>query len=135
MNCRPLFCCLPLFFALTLLVHGQVALTINDPHFLSPATTITRNVNEVNVAFTVMDKKGHFISNLQPDDFRVLDNQQAPQRLTLFEQRSDLPLHLAILIDGSASVQNRFHFEQEAAVAFMKKILRPRTPGRSRVRE
>ena len=127
MSCRPLFCYLPLFYALTLLAHGQVAATINDPHFLSPATTITRSVNEVNLAFTVVDKKGHFVGNLQRDDFRVLDNEQAPQRLTLFEQRSDLPLHLAILIDASSSVQNRFHFEQEAALTFVKKILRPGT--------
>ena len=127
MSCRPLFCYLPLFYALTLLAHGQVAATINDPHFLSPATTITRSVNEVNLAFTVVDKKGHFVGNLQRDDFRVLDNEQAPPRLTLFEQRSDLPLHLAILIDASSSVQNRFHFEQEAALTFVKKILRPGT--------
>jgi Ca-activated chloride channel family protein len=81
----------------------------------------------VNLAFTVMDKKGRFIGNLQADDFALLDNQSAPKRLTFFQQRSDLPLHLAVLIDASDSVKYRFKFEQAAALAFIKKIMRPGT--------
>ncbi len=123
MKRRLLLCCLPLLSALP--VVAQVSVTVSDPHFLSPATTITKNVDEVNLAFTVVDKKGHFVSDLRRDDFRFLDNHQEPQRLTLFQQRSDLPLDLAILIDASASVQDRFRFEQAAALAFIKKIVRP----------
>ena len=58
-------------------------------------------------------------------DFRLLDNHQAPQRLTFFQQRSDLPLHLALLVDASASVECRFKFEVDAAASFLKGILRP----------
>jgi VWFA-related protein len=95
--------------------------------FVAPAATISKAVDEVNLAFTVTDKRGHFISNLSPNDFHLLDNHQAPQRLTFFQQRSDLPLHLAVLIDASASVEYRFKFETDAAAAFLKKILRPGT--------
>jgi Ca-activated chloride channel family protein len=97
----------------------------SDYSFLAPITTISKDVNEVNLAFTVTDHHGRFISNLHPEDFRLLDNQLAPQRFTIFQQRSDLPLHLAVLIDASASVTHRFKREQGAALAFIKKILRP----------
>jgi len=95
--------------------------------FVAPAATISKAVDEVNLAFTVTDKHGHFISNLGPNDFRLLDNHHAPERLTFFQQRSDLPLHLAVLIDASASVENRFKFETNAAAQFLGKILRSGT--------
>jgi Ca-activated chloride channel homolog len=94
---------------------------------LSPIATISAKVDEVNLAFTVTDKRGHFVGNLQADDFALLDNHSAPERLTFFQQRSDLPLHLAVLIDASDSVKYRFKFEQAAAFAFIKKIMRPGT--------
>ena len=117
-----------LFFLLSSLVaHSQIvpAAGVEGSEFIAPATTITKAVDEVNLAFTVTDKRGRFISNLGPNDFRLLDNHQAPQRLTFFQQRSDLPLHLALLIDASASVEYRFKFEVDAAASFLKGILRP----------
>lgn len=107
--------------------HAQVAPEADAPEFLAPAATISKTVDEVNLSFTVTDKKGRFISNLGPDDFRLLDNEQAPDRLTFFQQRSDLPLHVAVLIDASSSVEYRFEFETDAAAAFLKSVLRPGT--------
>jgi len=111
----------------SLTAYSQIvpAAGVGGSEFIAPATTITKAVDEVNLAFTVTDKRGRFISNLNPNDFRLLDNHQAPQRLTFFQQRSDLPLHLALLIDSSASVEYRFRFEIDAAAAFLKGILRP----------
>jgi Ca-activated chloride channel homolog len=37
-------------------------------------------VNEVNLIFTVTDKHGHYIPNLQQSDFALLDDQKAPAR-------------------------------------------------------
>jgi len=96
----------------------------SDYSFISPITTISKEVNEVNLAFTVTDHHGHFISDLRAEDFRLLDNQLAPGHFTFFQQRSDLPLHLAVLIDASASVTHRFKTEQNAALAFVRKTLR-----------
>jgi len=87
--------------------------------------TLAKRVDEVNLAFTVTDKKGHFIKNLGEDDFQVFDNQLAPERLRFFQQQTDLPLRVVLLIDASDSVKYRFHFEQSAALVFLKKILRP----------
>ena len=122
----PFHCCASLL-VLAINTFAQVVAvpTVDGSEFLAPAATITKSVDEVNLAFTVTDKKGHFVSNLRPEDFRLLDNNQAPDRLTFFQQRSDLPLHLAVLIDASASVEYRFTFETDAASTFLKNILRP----------
>jgi Ca-activated chloride channel family protein len=118
-----------LSLAISTVIFAQIPSTpgLGVSEFVPPAATISKAVDEVNLAFTVTDKRGHFISNLGPNDFHLLDNYQAPQRLTFFQQRSDLPLHLAVLIDTSASVEYRFKFETDAAAAFLKKILRPGT--------
>jgi VWFA-related protein len=101
--------------------------SFQQAELLTPATTIAKSVDEVNLAFTVTDKHGHFISNLGPADFHLLDNNQRPEKLTFFQQRSDLPLHLAIVIDASSSVEYRFRFETASAAEFLKKVLRPGT--------
>ena len=101
------------------------SLSASGYQFLVPITTIFKEVNEVNLAFTVIDHQGRFISNLRPEDFHLFDNQLTPPHFTFFQQRSDLPLHLAVMIDASASVTHRFKTEQHAALAFIKKILRP----------
>jgi len=41
-------------------------------------TIIKLPVNEVNLIFTVTDKHGHYIPNLQQSDFALLDDQKAP---------------------------------------------------------
>lgn len=91
---------------------------------LLPLITIEKRVDEVNLAFTVTDKKGHFISNLHQSDFDVLDGRLTPQAFRYFQQQSDLPLNVALLIDASDSVQYRFKFEQRAAASFLKSIIR-----------
>src|SRR3954471_14509024 len=88
---------------------------------------IKKRVDEVNLLFSVVDNKGRFVNKLQLQDFNLLDNQRPPVQIRKFQQESDLPLRVALLIDVSGSVTGRFKFEQEAASKFLKKILRPAT--------
>lgn len=88
-------------------------------------TRIIVDVTRVNVLFTVTDKKGHFITDLAKNDFQVLENKR-PQNIMEFTAESDLPLRLAILVDTSNSVRDRFRFIQEAAIEFISSTLRPR---------
>jgi VWFA-related protein len=81
-------------------------------------------VDEVNLAFTVTDKRGHFINNLAAEDFAIKDNQLAPQQLKYFQQQSELPMRVGMLIDCSDSIRYRFNFEQHAAEGFLKRVLR-----------
>src|SRR5579883_1021326 len=85
---------------------------------------ISVEVTRVNLLFTVTDKKGKFVTDLTKDDFEVLDarKQQAIQEFTA---ESDLPLRLAILIDTSNSIRDRFRFQQEAASDFVTTVIRP----------
>lgn len=89
--------------------------------------TIQQQVNEVDLVFTVTDKHGHFIKDLQQSDFALLDNQRAPERVYSFTRETNLPLRVGILIDTSTSIHRRFHFEQQASIAFLQQTLRPQT--------
>src|SRR5277367_907086 len=89
--------------------------------------TITRQVNEVDLVFTVTDRHGHFISDLKQSDFALLDDQKAPERVYSFTQQTNLPLRVGIVIDTSTSIRTRFQFEQQAAIEFLLQIVKPRT--------
>src|SRR6202453_4130360 len=89
--------------------------------------TIKTNVNEVNLIFTVTDKHGRFIPNLQQRDFALLDDQKAPAQVFNFTQQTNLPLRVGILIDASTSIRQRFEFEQSAAIQFLQQVVRPQT--------
>ncbi len=86
---------------------------------------IVLDVTRVNILFSVTDKKGRFISNLTQSDFEVVENKKQ-QAIQQFTAESDLPLRLAVLVDTSNSIRDRFRFEQEAANRFIQGVLRPR---------
>ena len=87
-------------------------------------TTLKTTVNEVNLIFTVSDKHGHYVPNLQQSDFALLDDQKAPERVNSFHQQINLPLRVGIVIDTSTSIHSRFQFEQQAATDFLLQILK-----------
>ena len=87
-------------------------------------TRITVDVSRVNMLFTVSDKKGRFVTDLTKDDFEVFENKKS-QSILEFTAETDLPLRLAILIDTSNSIRDRFRFQQEAATAFIRGVIRP----------
>jgi Ca-activated chloride channel homolog len=89
--------------------------------------TLKTNVNEVSLTFTVTDHRGHFINNLQQQDFALLDDQRAPAQVYSFSQQTNQPLRVGLVIDASTSIRARFKFEQQAATEFLLNILRPRT--------
>ncbi|HEX3321330.1 MAG TPA: VWA domain-containing protein [Terriglobales bacterium] len=108
-----------------LLAQEVPAAAVLFPNFSEPGFTFSKRVDEVQLIFTVTDKRGHFIDKLGVDDFRLFDNEMPPEHLYNFEQRTNLPLQVVLLIDISSSVQVRFKFEQKAAATFLKKILQP----------
>jgi len=87
--------------------------------------TIKKRVDEVHVLFTATDKHGKFVRNLGQNDFVVLDDHKPPQEIVNFRRDNDLPIELGLLVDTSGSVQGRFGFEQEAAVSFLQRVVRP----------
>jgi len=86
-------------------------------------TTIVKQVDEVNVVFTVTDKRGKFVTDLKKDDFRVLDDGKPAQSIRSFRAETNLPLRVGLLVDASNSIRDRFKFEQEAAIEFLNQII------------
>ncbi len=89
-------------------------------------TRIQVDVTRVNVLFTVVDKKGRFITNLSRNDFEIIENKRQ-QAIMEFTAETDLPLRMAILVDTSNSIRDRFRFIQEAAIEFINSVMRPNT--------
>ena len=81
-------------------------------------------MDEVNVVFTVTDKRGHFVKDLTQNDFRVFDDAKPAESVRSFSRETNLPLRVGLLIDASNSVRDRFKFEQEAAIEFLNQIIR-----------
>ena len=84
---------------------------------------IVRNVNLVEVLFSVVTKREKLITDLNKNNFKVFDDGQQ-QEVTDFSQPTDLPLRIGMVLDTSNSIRERLQFEQEAAVDFLFNALR-----------
>jgi VWFA-related protein len=85
-------------------------------------TTIVKQVDEVNVVFTVTDKRSKFVTDLKKEDFQVMDDKK-PAPIRSFRAETNLPLRVGLLIDASNSIRDRFKFEQDAAIEFLNQIV------------
>ncbi len=88
------------------------------------APTFKISANEVSLIFTVSDKHGHYVPNLGQNDFALLDDQKAPEKVNSFHQQINLPLRVGIVIDASTSIRSRFQFEQQSATEFLLDVLK-----------
>jgi VWFA-related protein len=87
------------------------------------APTIKVQANEVDLVFTVTDKRGHFVTGLKQSSFGLLDDGRPPEKVLHFFQQTDLPLRVGIMLDTSSSIRGRFAFEQDSAVTFLLQVL------------
>jgi len=85
------------------------------------AWALRSTVNEVAVFFSATNN-GRSVTNLAQEDVKILDDHKPPAAVLGFHSESDLPLRLGLLIDTSASVQERFSFEQNAAINFINQV-------------
>jgi VWFA-related protein len=84
--------------------------------------TIRKNVDEVTLFFAV-SSHGQMVNGLQQSDIQIRDDNKPPERVMQFAPQSKLPLRLALLVDTSGSVHDRFSFEKRAAAKFVEKML------------
>jgi VWFA-related protein len=84
--------------------------------------TFRKNVNLVNVFFTVKDKHGALIPNLSKDQFEVLEEGK-PQTIKFFTAENNLPLTLGIMVDSSLSMQQMLPEEKIVAADFLRQVL------------
>ena len=74
----------------------------------------------VSLNVTVSDAQQHFLTDLERGDFTVFED-GAKQELTYFS-KTHVPMALSLLIDTSASMEERLIVAQEAAVGFAQRI-------------
>jgi VWFA-related protein len=79
------------------------------------APPIKVRVEEVQVPFSVFDKKGGLVLDLKKEDFQVFED-GVQQEIRYFSAATNLPLRFGILIDTSSSTRQRLKFEKEAAM-------------------
>jgi len=80
-----------------------------------PEQRIQVRVEEVQIPFSVFDKNGSLVLDLEKEDFTILEN-GVPQAIQYFSPPVNLPLRFGILIDTSSSTRQRIKFEKEAAM-------------------
>ena len=95
----------------------------NAPPQAGPEGAIVRNVNLVDVLFSVVTKREKLVTDLQRENFKVFDD-GAQQEITDFSQPTDLPLRIGMVLDTSNSIRERLKFEQDAAIDFIFNALR-----------
>ena len=91
----------------------------------SGSDSLVVNVDLVNVLFTVTNQKSKLVTDLDMQSLKIFEDNK-PQTITNFTRETELPLTIAILIDTSTSIRDRFKFEQEAAISFLYRTLRPK---------
>lgn len=77
----------------------------------------------VHLVATVVDRHHNFITDLDKDEFKVIEN-GVPQDIRFFSRETDLPLRIALLLDTSNSIRPRLDFEKDAAIDFLDKVIR-----------
>ena len=87
--------------------------------------TFRKNVNVVNVFFTVKDHHGALLPNLTKDDFEVSENGK-PQTIKYFAAETNLPLTLGVLIDSSLSMKQMLEEEQVVGADFLHRVITER---------
>ena len=81
---------------------------------------IRSGVELVSLNVTAIDGQGKFVTDLTEEEFEVYED-GARQKLTFFS-KTQQPISLALLLDTSASMEERMFVAQEAAIGFAKQM-------------
>lgn len=104
--------------AMTSAASGHVAAQARAAQ--EPSQVFRAGVEMVSLNVTVTDGQGHYVTDLTQDDFSVFED-GAKQDLAFFN-RTNLPIALSLLIDTSASMEQRITVAQNAAIGFASHV-------------
>ena len=76
------------------------------------------------VPLSASDAGGRPVLDLKTDDL-VIEEQGRSQAISSLGEPGKVPIEIALLFDISASIHGQFPFEQQAAVSFIKQVLKP----------
>lgn len=107
---------------LALLVTSSLLACAQDAAPPSPDSTITVSVRLVSVTALVHDKQGALVHHLTKDDF-VLREDGKPKPIRYFNDDSDLPLTIGLMVDTSASLRVHAEEERAASSTFLQEMM------------
>ncbi|MEM7585041.1 MAG: VWA domain-containing protein [Acidobacteriota bacterium] len=93
---------------------------INAPDYLEEL-----EIQFVELYTTVLDKQGRPVEGLRKEQFEVQED-GTRQSIARFEKVQDLPIHVGILIDNSASMVGTLGEVRKAALGFFQQAIQPK---------
>ena len=109
--------------AVAYLVDGNT--TENLVFVNAPENMAELNVNFVELYASVFDRQGHPVAGLTQKDFAVTED-GARQEIARFDRVTDLPIHAAVAIDVSASMEKSVDKARQAALQFLQGTIKPK---------
>ena len=88
----------------------------------TPTTTMSVDVKVVTLPVTVRDKHGKIVTSLSKDDF-TLEEDGKPQTIRYFNQETNLPLTVGLLVDTSESERDNLDKERAASRTFLDQMI------------
>src|SRR5688572_28152188 len=77
-------------------------------------------VDIVSLNVTVQDAGGRYVTDLEPDEFSIFED-GVKQDVTFFNRRQQ-PIAMSLLLDSSASMEDKLDDLQDAAKSFVKRL-------------
>jgi VWFA-related protein len=102
-----------LLVALASGLHAQQAPPQQQPSFRSTVDVVSLNV-------TVVDNAGRYITDIEQNDFSVFED--GVKQDIIFFTRQPQPVALSMLLDSSASMEEKMDVLQRAAISFVKTL-------------
>jgi Ca-activated chloride channel homolog len=81
------------------------------------------NVNLVSILASVLDDHNRPAPDLPRESFHLYE-EGVEQKIEVFEQETQQPIDIALMVDASLSAHKELAFEQDSAVRFMRQVLR-----------
>ena len=94
----------------------------NPPQEQDEAIRLTSRL--VLVPLSATDASGKPVRDLTAEDI-VIEEQGRPQAIVSLGEPGKVSTEIALLFDVSGSIRGKFRFEQEAAVRFIREVLKP----------
>jgi Ca-activated chloride channel homolog len=103
---------------------GILFLAATTPSLAQRQTTFRTAVDLVEFGVSVLDKQGHPVTGLKPEDFEILENgkKQSLQFFTVGDPEAAPPLHLGLLFDTSGSMVDDLRDARSAAIKFVNTL-------------
>src|SRR5436305_4918966 len=91
----------------------------------APENMAEVEINYVELYTTVLDRERHPVQGLTQKDFAVAED-GVKQEITRFEKVNDQPIHAAVTLDISASMEKSLDKARTAALELFQKVIQPK---------